>query len=74
MNRIVQRICDIGALAWLRFVQALNAIAVALFVNQVYPGVIANAVNKLPPALGIPLILAFGVVVHYAIKRAKTAA
>jgi hypothetical protein len=75
MNAIVQRIHDIGVIAWVRFVQALNWIAVSLFggvvvVNQAYPGVIANAVNKLPPWLGVPAIMIFGIVVHYALRRA----
>lgn len=76
MNRALQRLHDIGAMAWLRFVQSLNWIAVSLFasvaiVHQAYPGVIAAAVGKLPPALGIPLIFAFGLLVHYALRRAK---
>ncbi len=76
MNKIIQRVHDIGAIAWLRFVQALNWIAISLFgsvvvVNQAYPGVIAGAVSKLPPLLGIPVIIVFGVLVHYALRRAK---
>jgi hypothetical protein len=79
MNRIVQRIHDIGAVAWVRFVQALNWIMVSLLasvavVNETYPGVISNAVQKLPPWLGIPAILIFGLLVHYALRRAAKAA
>jgi hypothetical protein len=75
MTPIIQRIHDIGAVAWVRFVQALNWIAVSLFggivvVQQAYPGVIANAVQKLPPWVGIPAILIFGIMVHYALRRA----
>jgi hypothetical protein len=75
MNRIVQRIHDIGAVAWVRFVQALNWIAAtllasALIVHQAYPSVISNAVEKLPPWLGIPAIILFCIVVHYALRRA----
>lgn len=76
MSRLVDRLHDIGALAWLKFVQALNWIAVSLFgsilvVHQAYPGVMAGYVSKLPPTLGIPLIIGFGLIVHYAIRRAK---
>lgn len=79
MNRVLQRIHDVGALAWLRLVQSLNWIAVSVLasvavVNESYPGVISGAVGKLPPWLGIPVILIFGLLVHYALRRAKKAA
>lgn len=78
MNAVLERVRAIGARAWLRFVQALNLIAVSLLggvvvVNQAYPGVIAGAVQKLPPIVGIPLIIGFGILVHYALRRAKLA-
>jgi hypothetical protein len=76
MNKVFQEIHAIGTRAWVRFVQALNWIMVSVagslvVVNATYPGVIANAINKLPPALGVPLIVIFGVLVHYALRRAK---
>lgn len=77
MNALTARVHSIGARAWVRFVQVLNVIAASLLggvavVSQVYPGVISGAVGKLPPALGIPVIIGFGVLVHYALRRAKT--
>lgn len=76
MSPIVQKIHDIGTRTWLRFVQALNAILISLagaavVVNQAYPGVITGAINKLPPALGIPLLFVLGFLVHYSLRRAK---
>lgn len=76
MRLLLEKIHEIGTQAWVRFVQALNWIAVSIagsvvVVNATYPGVIAGAINKLPPALGIPGILIFGVIVHYALRRAK---
>jgi hypothetical protein len=78
MSPLLTRLHAIAALAWIRFVQALNWIMVSLLasvavVNATYPGVIANAVQKLPPALGIPAILIFGLLVHYALRRAAKA-
>lgn len=74
--KLLQWIHDVGTRAWLRFVQALNWILIslagsAIVVNSTYPGVISSAVNKLPPAVGIPLIILFGAIVHYSIRRAK---
>lgn len=76
MNPILQRIHDIGTRAWLRFVQALNAILISLagaavVVNQAYPGVITGAISKLPPIVGIPLLFVLGFLVHYSLRRAK---
>jgi hypothetical protein len=75
MNAVLQRIHDVGTIAWVRFVQALNWIAATLLasvliVHQTYPGVISGAVAKLPPWLGIPAIILFCAVVHYALRRA----
>lgn len=66
----------IGATFWLRLVQSLNAIAMTLLgglllVHESYPSVITGAIAKLPPAIGIPLIFLFGLLVHYALRRAK---
>ena len=76
MEKLVDRVHAIGTRAWLKFVQALNWIAISLLgsivvVNATYPGVISGAVAKLPPVLGIPAILLFGAIVHYALRRAK---
>lgn len=76
MAPLLEKIHEIGTRAWVRFVQALNWIAVSIagslvVVNATYPGVIAGAINKLPPVLGVPLIVTFGVLVHYALRRAK---
>lgn len=76
MNQLLEKIRDAGARAWLRFVQALNWIAgsllgAAVIVQSTYPGVISDAVGKLPPLLGIPAILIFCVLVHYGIRQAK---
>lgn len=75
MTPILQRIHDIGAVAWVRFVQALNWIAASLLasvliVHQTYPSLISGAVAKMPPWLGIPAIILFCAVVHYALRRA----
>lgn len=74
MNRVLQRIHDIGAVAWLKFLRLLNAlVAVALpsllIVHQAYPSVITSAIAKLPPAAGIVAILIFCLLVHYALRR-----
>lgn len=79
MSRLVQRIHDIGLIAWLRFVQALNGILVtllgaALVVHQTYPGLIAQMVGKLPPIIGVPVIIAVGVLIHFALRQAKKSA
>lgn len=79
MNRVLERIRSAGAHAWLVFVQALNWIAASLLaavllVHQAYPQIISNAVAKLPPLLGIPAILGFCLIVHYALRSAKKAA
>lgn len=76
MGAILDRIREAGALAWLRFVQALNWImlsfgAALLMVHQVYPSVITSAIGKLPPAAGIPLIFGFCLLVHFALRTAK---
>lgn len=78
MSRLLQRIHDIGAHAWQTFLQVLNAIAVGLFggvilVYQTYPGAITNLFSKLSPWIGIPSLITFGIVVHYALGRAKKA-
>jgi hypothetical protein len=79
MNQILDKLHSIGAIAWVRFVQALNwiagsLIAAVLIVHQTYPSVITNAVAKMPPLLGIPAIIAFCLLVHYGLRRAAKAA
>jgi len=79
MNAILQRLHDIGVVAWVRFVQALNWIAAtlmasALIVHQTYPTIISQTIAKMPPLLGIPAIIAFCALVHYALRRAAKAA
>jgi hypothetical protein len=76
MMSLWQKLCRVGAVAWLRIVQSLNAIAMSLLgaaivVHQAYPQIISGAIAKLPPMMGIPLIFAFGLIVHFAIRRAK---
>lgn len=76
MSPLLDRIHAIGTHAWLRFVQALNWIMISLFgsvivIHETYPQVIAGFVGKLPPIVGIPAIIAFGGLVHYALRRAK---
>lgn len=76
IKAIIDRVHDVGALAWMRFVQALNWIVIsllgsALVVHQAYPQLISSAISKLPPIAGVPLIFAFGLIVHYALRRAK---
>lgn len=71
-----EKIHEIGTRAWLRLLQGINAIliagaGIALTINEAYPGTLANAVNKLPPLVGIPLIVAVGALIHYAARRAK---
>lgn len=79
MGVLLQRIHDIGARAWLQFLQSLNWIMVSLLggayvVNETYPDVVRSQIAKLPAYVGIPAILIFGVIVHYAARRAKKAA
>jgi hypothetical protein len=76
MTSLLERIHEIGTRAWLRFVQALNWIMISvagsvIVVHETYPQVISGAVGKMPPWLGIPAIFAFGLLVHYALRRAK---
>lgn len=75
----LDRIDDIAAMAWLRFVQALNGLLVtllgaALVVHQAYPNLIAQMVGKLPPAVGIPVIILVGILIHFALRQAKKSA
>jgi hypothetical protein len=74
VNRALQRIHDIGAMAWLKFLRALNALVAVLLptvllVHQAYPSVITGLVAKMPPLVGIAAIAAFCLVVHYALRR-----
>lgn len=76
MTILFERIHEIGTRAWLRFVQWLNWIVISLagsliVVHETYPQVISGAVGKMPPWVGIPAIILFGALVHYAIRRAK---
>lgn len=78
MNKILERLEAVGQHAWLTFLQSLNGIAMALLggvviVHQAYPQLIAGAISKLPPQIGIPLIFAFGIIVHFALRSAKRA-
>lgn len=79
MSPLLQRIHDIGVMAWLRFVQALNFILISLagsvlVIHQAYPQLISGMIGKLPPIAGVPLLLLIGLLVHYALRRAKKAA
>lgn len=76
---LINRLHEASATAWLRFLEWVNGIAIALVgaivvVHQAYPQVIAGAVGRLPPIIGIPLIFGFGLLVHYALRRAKAEA
>jgi hypothetical protein len=79
VNKILARIQDLGALAWVRFLQSLNAIAIslaggALVVQQSYPDLVRQIVAKVPGYGGAVGLFLFGVVVHYALRRAAKAA
>lgn len=79
MNRILQHLHDIGVIAWVRFVQALNFILISvagsvLVIHQAYPTLIAGMIGKLPPLAGVPVLLIVGFLVHYALRRAAKAA
>lgn len=79
MNRVLQRIHDIGVVAWVRLVQALNWIMLtlassALLIHQTYPDLVRATIGKMPPVVGVVAIIIFCGVVHYALRRAAKSA
>lgn len=63
---------------WLRFVQAVNGLAVglaggALVVQQSYPDTFKSLVANVPGKYQLLVLFAFGAVVHYALSQAAKA-
>jgi uncharacterized membrane protein len=78
VNKVLQRIHDIGLAAWLRFVQSLNAIAGVLLggivlLNVARPQLAAELTASLSPIGQLGLGIFWCSVVHYALRRAKKA-
>lgn len=76
MKALFDRLCAIGALAWMRFVQSLNAIAMtllggALVVHQSYPSLLGDLLGPIPLPVKALLLFLFGSAVHLAMRRAK---
>lgn len=79
MNRVLERIREISLLAWVRFVQVLNAVAMTIAgsivaIDAMYHNEISAAIGQLPPLLKILGLGVFGLLVHYGLRRAKKAA
>lgn len=78
MNKVIQRIHDIGAHAWLLFVQWLNGIAATLIagiiaLNAAYPQFVLQLGGDLPAPLKLAGAGVWALAVHYALRRAKKA-
>lgn len=79
MNAILDRIRAAGIAAWLKFVQWLNGISIALLggaliVHQSYPQLLGDLLGPIPLPAKAGLLFLFGVVVHKALAQAKKAA
>lgn len=79
MNRLLQRISDAGAVAWVRFVQVLNWLAlslagIAVAFNAMYPQAVAEAAAALPPLGKLAVLGIWAALVHYGLRRAAKAA
>ncbi len=77
--KLIERIRAAGAIAWLRFVQALNWIALTfggliLAVNSMFPRAVEEAVGSLPPAAKFAGLALWAGLVHFSIRRAKVEA
>jgi hypothetical protein len=78
MNAYLQRLHAIGAQAWLRFVQALNALAGTIvggivLLNIARPQLAAELTASLSPIQQLVAGVAWCSLVHYALRRAKKA-
>lgn len=78
MNALLEKIREAGTQAWLRFVQQLNAILMALLggalvVHQSYPTLLGDLLGPIPVPLKAAALFAFGAIVHIALRRAKQA-
>jgi energy-converting hydrogenase Eha subunit C len=79
MNQLLKRVHDIGVVAWVRFVQALNWIALSVgglvvAVNSMYPQAVAEATKMMPPVAKLLVLAVWAGLVHYALRRAAKAA
>lgn len=79
MNAVFERIHAVGTIAWVRFVQWLNWIALSaagliVAVNAMYPQAVAEATKALPPLAKLAVLAAWAGIVHYALRRAAKAA
>lgn len=78
MDKVFERIHAIGALAWVRFVQALNWIALSAAgliatINAMYPQAVSEAASALPPLVKLGILAVWAALVHYALRRAAKA-
>jgi hypothetical protein len=76
MSPIVQKIHDIGTRTWLRFVQALNWIAVSIagaaaVFNTMYPRAVEDLAGSLPPWAKLLVLATWAGLIHYSLRRAK---
>lgn len=79
MNRILQRIGDAGAVAWVRFVQVLNWLALtlaglAVAFNAMYPQAVSEAAAALPPIGKLAVLAIWAGLVHFGLRRAAKVA
>lgn len=78
MNKVLERIRELGVQAWLTFLSRLNAIiglvcAGIVMLNQTNPGVVNALIAKLSPTQQALAALAFCTLVQFALGRAKKA-
>lgn len=79
MNRMIARIRDAGVIAWLRFVQLLNWLALSLAgvvvaIDAMYHNEVSKALDSLPPIAKLAALGAWALLVHYGLRSAKKAA
>lgn len=79
MNKLLERIHADIATAWVRLVQTLNCIALALAggavaINAMYPKAVEEASAALPPIAKLAVMAAWAAIVHYGLRQAGKAA
>lgn len=79
MDAIRERLREIEAAAWVRFVQWLNWIAggvftVVLAINAAYPQFVLQLGSDLPTPVRFAAVITFASLVQYALHRANKAA
>jgi hypothetical protein len=76
VNAFLAKVRAAGEDARLRFLRILNRFAIVLLggvvvANTMYSGVLTGWFTKLPPYVGIPVLIVFGSLVEYASRRPK---